>query len=67
MRITNADVENLHIFWTIGIISMKFSWKICLIIILKVTKNEGLVLSSEDAFYEKSQDEGSQIDPLPAF
>ena len=32
-------------------------------IILKVTKNQGFILSLEDTFFEKPQ--WSQIDPLP--
>ena len=40
---------------------MKFSGKMCLIIILKVTKNQGLTLSLEDKYFEKLQ--GG--DPLP--
>ena len=45
---------------------MKFSGKMCLMIILKVTKNQGFTLSLEDIFFEKPQ--GGQIDlpPLPA-
>ena len=37
---------------------MKFSGKICLMIILKVTKNQGFTLSLEDTFFEKPQGEG---------
>ena len=36
----------------------------CLKIILKVTKNQGLALSVEDTFFEKPQG-GVQIDPYP--
>ena len=39
---------------------MKFSGKMCLMIILKVTKNQGLTLSLEDTFIEKRQ--GGQIE-----
>ena len=42
---------------------MKFTGKMCLMIILKVTKNQRLNLSLEDALFEKPQ--GDQIDPLP--
>ena len=42
---------------------MKFSGKMCLMIILKVRKNLGFTLSLEDTFFEKPQ--GGQIDPLP--
>ena len=40
---------------------MKFSEKMCLKIILKVTKNQIFTLSVEDTFFKKSQ--GGQIDP----
>ena len=42
---------------------MKFSKKICLMIILKVTKNQGFTLSLEDTFFEKPQGGGGQFDP----
>ena len=47
--------EVLYIFWTTWGISMKFSAKIWLIIILQVTKNQGFTLSLEDTFIEKPQ------------
>ena len=37
----NTDEENLHIFRTPWGTSTKFSGKMCLTIILKVTKNQG--------------------------
>ena len=37
---------------------MKFSGKMCLIIILQVTKNQGLTLSLEDKYFEKLQGGG---------
>ena len=37
---------------------MKFSGKMGLMIILKVTKNQGLALSLEDTFFEKLQGTG---------
>ena len=40
---------------------MRFSGKMWLLIILKVTKKHGFTLSLEDKFLEKSQ--GGQIDP----
>ena len=40
---------------------MKFSGKMCLKIVLKVTKNQGFTLSLEDAFFEKPL--GGKIDP----
>ena len=35
----SIDGENLHIFWTTWVISMKFSGKMSLMIILEVIKN----------------------------
>ena len=37
----------------------------CLKIILKVIKNQGFTLSLEDAFFEKPQGRGCQVDPPP--
>ena len=34
---------------------MKFSGKMCLMIILNVTENHGFTLSLEDTFFEKPQ------------
>ena len=34
---------------------MKFSGKMCLMMILKVTKNKGFTLSLEDTIFEKPQ------------
>ena len=46
---------------------MKFSGKMCLKVILKVTKNQGLTLSIEDTFFEKPRGEGGRGGggPLP--
>ena len=57
-EIANIDGENLHIFWAIWLISLKFSGKMWLMIILKVTKNQGFTLSLESAFLEKPQGKG---------
>ena len=43
----NTDRNNFHIFWTTWGISMKFSGKIWLMIILKVTKNQSLSLKKD--------------------
>ena len=40
---------------------MKFAGKMCLMIILKVTKNQGFILSLEDTFFEKPQGEGVNL------
>ena len=45
MKFANIDEENLHIFQTIWGTSMKFSGKMCLIIILKVTEKYGFTPS----------------------
>ena len=41
---------------------MKFSGKMCFEIILKVTKNEGFTLSSEDTFFRKPHGGEGQFD-----
>ena len=46
---------------------MKFSGKMCLMIILKVTKKQGFTLSLEDTFFEKQQEKGDQIEPPSRF
>ena len=63
MKIANIDREFLHIFWTTWGNSIKFSGKMCLKIILKVTKNQGLILSLEDTFSKNHR--GDQIDSSP--
>ena len=55
MEIVNIDRENLHIFWTPWGSWLKFSEKIWLMIILKVTKNQGFTLSQQHAILEKPQ------------
>ena len=55
MKIANIDRESLHNFWTTQGISMKFTEKMCFMIILKVTKNQHLNLSLEDTLFEKPQ------------
>ena len=46
---------------------MKFSGKMCLMIILKVTKDQGFTFSLEDTFFEKLQGGGGQIDAPSRF
>ena len=41
MKIASIDGQNRRIFWMTGGISVKFLGKICLMIILKVTENQG--------------------------
>ena len=67
MKIANIDWEILHNFWTTRGISMNFSEKMCLMITLKVTKNQGFTLSLEDSFFEKLQGGEGQFDPLQFF
>ena len=43
MKIANIDKEILRNFWTTWGISMKFSGKMCLMVILKVTKNQVVI------------------------
>ena len=54
MKIANIDKEILHIVWTTWGISIKFSGKMWLMIIL-VTKNQSFTPSLEDAYSKKSQ------------
>ena len=63
MKIVNMDEENLHIFWMTWEISMKCSGKMWLMIILKVTKNQGFTLSVEDTVLKKPQ--GVKLTPPP--
>ena len=51
MNIANVDRESLHIFWTIWGISMKFSGKMWLMIILKIIKNHSFTIFLEDTFF----------------
>ena len=53
MKIANIDRKIIHIFWTTWGISMKFSGKMWLMIILKVTKNQSITLFLEDTVFEK--------------
>ena len=45
---------------------MKFSGKMCLMITLKVTKNQGFTLFLKDTVFEKPQ-RGVQLPPPPPF
>ena len=59
MKIASIDREILQIFWMTWGISMKFSRKIWLVTILKVTRNQGFTLSLEDIFFQKTTGGGS--------
>ena len=60
MKIVDIDGENLHIFGTTWGISIKFSEKMWLMIILKVTKKQAFNRSLEDTFFKKPQ--GGRVD-----
>ena len=45
MKIVNIDEEHLHTFQMTCEISIEFSEKMCLMIVLKVTKNQGFKAS----------------------
>ena len=65
MKIANIDREFPCTFWTTWGNSMKFSGKMYLKIILKVTKNQGFTLSLEDKFFKNHR--GVKLPPpLPA-
>ena len=50
LKLVNIEKEDLHIYRTTGVISMKFSGKMCLMIILKVKKTEVDLLSRKHNF-----------------
>ena len=70
MKRANIDRGILYIFWATWGISIQFSGKMWLMIIIKVTKNQGFTIFLEVTFFEKPQWEGggggSQIVPSPA-
>ena len=55
MKMVNIDAENLDIIWTNWGISIKFSGKMWLMVMLRVTKNQSFTLSLDDTFLEKPQ------------
>ena len=61
MKIADIDREIRHIFWITWGISIKFSGNMRLMIVLKVTKNQGFTLNLEDTFFGEPQG-GGQID-----
>ena len=58
IKIVETVEENPYIFYTIKKPLMKFSGKMQLMIMLKVTKRQGFTLFLENAFLEKSQGGG---------
>ena len=65
-KVVNIEGKNIHIFWTTWGISTKFSGKMWLMIILKVSKNPGFTLSLKHIF-EKATGNGGRIDLLSRF
>ena len=63
MKIANVDREIHSIFLTTLGSSMKFSGKMCLLIILKFTKNQSFLLSLEDTFFVKPQEGEFKLTP----
>ena len=63
MKMANIDIESLNIFWTTWGISMKFSGKIWLMMILKVTNKYGFNLFLGDTFVKKQQVESNWLPP----
>ena len=59
MNIVEIEVENLQIFWTSCEIPMKFSRKMLLTIIIKVTKNQDSSLSLKNTFSWKITETGA--------
>ena len=66
MKIANIDREILHNFWTTWGNSMKFSGNMGLMMILKVTKNQGFTLCLGDTIFKKPQG-GVKLIPPPFF
>ena len=62
MKIVNVEQGNLDIFWTTLGISMKFSGKLWLMTIFKVTKKQCFTLSLKNIILVKPKGKG-QIDP----
>ena len=60
--------KKLIIFWATWDISKKFSWKMWIMIILKVTKKQRFILSlSEECFFWKNHREEGQIEAHQPF
>ena len=53
MKIVNIHEENIRIFQTTWEISIKFSEKMCSMIILKITEKQGFTLSLENTVFWK--------------
>ena len=64
MKIGNIDSGILHIFSMNWGISMKFSEKMWLMMILKLTKKKGCTLSLEDTYFENHSGVAGKLAPL---
>ena len=58
MKIVNTDEENLNMLPTPGGTSIKFSEKMCLMMVLKVTKIKGFTPLLENAVLEQQKRRG---------
>ena len=65
-KIVNIQEENLHILCTSWKISMKFSGKMWLMIVLKVTKKQGFTLSLKNTFWVEIPQVDVKLTPTPA-
>ena len=61
MKVAYIGKEILYIFWMTWEISVKFSGKMWLMIILKVIKNQGFTVFLEDKFFEKPWGRGGGV------
>ena len=67
MKLAKIDEENLHIFQTTWGTLLKFSGKMCIIILLKVTKKQGFRKYCRKYSFEKTTVRGGGQIHLPAF
>ena len=63
MKIVNIDGEILYIIWTTWGISMKLSGKMWIMIILKVSKNQGFTLQPRRYTFGKTTGGGGKLTP----
>ena len=65
MKIVNIEGENLRILWAMWETSTKFSGKMWLTMILKVTKKQGFTLTLKYNFFGKQQRTSNWPPPPP--
>ena len=65
VKTVNIEGKNLYIFLINWVISMKFSGRMWLMIILKVTKKAGFHPLSRKHIFGKNTKEGSELTPPP--